>query len=68
MKYKLQENGVFDTEENLSIPNSSFNRHWIEYQEWLGAGNTPDPFESPLEILELVKEMLHTTVIQLGTI
>ena len=27
----------------LSIPNDPGNRHYIEYQEWLAAGNTPEP-------------------------
>jgi hypothetical protein len=42
-KYKISGNGVMDTERNLCIPNSEDNRHWREYQEWLGQGNTPDP-------------------------
>lgn len=45
-KYKLTENGVFDTENNLSIPNAPDNRHWREYQEWAAAGNVPDPIET----------------------
>ncbi len=28
---------------NLTIPNDPGNRHYIEYQEWLAAGNTPEP-------------------------
>lgn len=29
--------------EIMSIPNDPGNRHYIEYQEWLAAGNTPEP-------------------------
>lgn len=42
-KYKLQENGVLDTETGGNIPDSMDNRHWVEYQEWLTDDNTPDP-------------------------
>jgi len=42
-KYKLQENGVFDQENNMFIPNDPANRHWQEYQKWLAEGNQPDP-------------------------
>ncbi len=44
-KYKLQENGVLDTETSANIPDSMGNRHWVEYQEWLTDGNTPDPMD-----------------------
>jgi hypothetical protein len=47
MKYKLTENGVLDTETGAHIPNAEGNRHWQEYQEWLAAGNTPDPADPP---------------------
>ncbi len=42
-KYKLMESGVLDTETFANIPDSMGNRHWVEYQKWLGKGNTPDP-------------------------
>jgi hypothetical protein len=42
-KYKLIENGVFDTETGANIPDDAGNRHWVEYQEWLAEPNTPDP-------------------------
>lgn len=49
MKYKLQENGVLDTETGASIPNSTDNRHWNMYLEW-ALSNTADPEFSPTEI------------------
>lgn len=42
-KYKLNPNGVTDTETGACIPEASDNRHWVEYQEWLAEGNVPDP-------------------------
>ena len=52
MKYKLQENGVFDTEENMSIPDSTGNRHWRQYLEWVALGNTADPEFTAQEITD----------------
>ena len=49
-RYKLTSNGVFDNQTGASIPNAPGNRHWQEYQEWLGAGsppNVPDPADVP---------------------
>lgn len=42
-KYKLQGDGVLNTETLAHIPNAPENRDWIEYQEWLALGNIPDP-------------------------
>jgi len=42
-KYKLQQNGVLDTETGANIPDDPANRHWAEYQEWLAVPNDPDP-------------------------
>ena len=57
MKYKLQENGVYDTETGQSIPNSTDNRHWNLYLEWLTEStgeppelNLPDPEFTAQEI------------------
>ena len=44
--YRLFPEGVFKGDK-LTIPNNIKNRHWREYQEWLAAGNTPDPDETP---------------------
>lgn len=44
-KYKLFKSGsVLDTENNRSFTDRS--PFWKEYQEWLAAGNTPDPAET----------------------
>lgn len=41
--YKLTDStSVTRTSDGMSIPPGK-NRYWIEYQAWLGAGNTPDP-------------------------
>lgn len=39
--------GVIRTADTAFIPNDPDNRDWQSYQEWLGAGNTPDPYVAP---------------------
>ena len=41
--YKLHGNGVLRTTDNAIIPNDAKNCDWKIYQQWLTAGNTPDP-------------------------
>lgn len=38
---------VIRTADGAAIPNSMDNADWRVYQEWLGAGNTPDPAPGP---------------------
>ena len=49
-KYKLSGDGVQDTETGAFIPVDADNRHWRMYQDWLAAGNSPDPEFTPEEI------------------
>ena len=35
--------GVYETENGGLIPFDEDNRHYVEYLEWVAAGNTPDP-------------------------
>lgn len=44
-KYKLQENGVLDTETGANIPDDTANRHWVEFGNWLATGNVADPMD-----------------------
>ena len=37
--------GVVRTADNAYIPDNNLNADWVEYQEWLAAGNTPEPRE-----------------------
>lgn len=64
MKYKLQQNGVLDTETGASIPESTSNRHWNAYLQWLTEStgsppvlNTPDPFETAQEISDRLRSV-----------
>lgn len=40
--YKLTESGVIRLADNAHIPAAPGNRDWMEYQEWLNEGNTPE--------------------------
>lgn len=42
-KYRLMPNGVKNNEIGAFIPNDPSNRDWAEFQDWLSAGNVPDP-------------------------
>ena len=47
MSYKLRVGGVHRLRDGAYIPNSMDSRDWREYQEWLKAGNIPDPADPP---------------------
>jgi hypothetical protein len=40
---------VLRTADGASIPADPANRDWVEYQNWLALGNTPDPYVPPPE-------------------
>lgn len=66
-RYKLQENGVLDTESGAHIPDDAGNRHWQEYQDWLAGtgefvGNgaqTPDPQYTLQEMKDNKKQEIN---------
>jgi len=49
-KYKVAGDCVVDQERGCFIPNSAGNRDYREYQEWLEAGNVPDPADPPVPL------------------
>jgi len=62
-KYRLQELGVYDTENNRAIPDSVQNVQWIEYQQWLTDGNTPDPI--PIDAPPTAEGLLKASDVQM---
>lgn len=52
-KYKLlNDDRIYDQENNLIIPADLSNMDYIEYLAWVDDGNTPDPYQTAEEILE----------------
>ena len=43
----INENGVFRVNEKFSVPDDMGNRDRVMIQEWIDAGNTPDPYVEP---------------------
>lgn len=43
MAYKLLKSGVRRIADGACIPEAAGNSDWQRYQEWLAAGNTPEP-------------------------
>lgn len=41
--YKRTSEGAVRLEDGAIIPSDERNRDWLEYQQWLAAGNVPDP-------------------------
>ncbi len=55
MNYKLTDDGVQRLNDGAWIPETTDNRDWVEYQEWIADGNTPlpadvDPVQKPTEL------------------
>lgn len=44
--YKVANNGVIRLVDSAFIPADPGNRDWQEYQDWIDAGNTPNPAQS----------------------
>ena len=47
-QYVLAEHGVTRASDRAGIPDDDRNRDWQAYQEWLAAGNVPDPIPAPV--------------------
>lgn len=60
-KYRMRDGGgVYHTEKKLYIPESEENRYWIEFKEWVAAGNVPDPAPPNRQVdFEAVARPLH---------
>jgi hypothetical protein len=52
--YKLLKQGVRRTVDNAFIPAAEGNSDWQRYQEWLAAGNTPEPADPEPQVFPVV--------------
>jgi hypothetical protein len=46
-KVALQEDGSYQVNDNVFVPDDMGNRHRVMIQEWIDAGNTPTPYVVP---------------------
>lgn len=46
-RYRTLLRGMYDTQESLAITPDD-NVRWAVYQQWLAAGNSPDPLPAPV--------------------
>jgi hypothetical protein len=51
-KVAMQEDGSYQVNDNVSVPNDMGNRHRVMVQEWIDAGNTPTPYSAPVKTWE----------------
>lgn len=60
---------VIRTSDGACIPNDPGNRDWIEYQDWIVAGNTPDPYiPPPAPILDITRRQFYQRLAVQGVI
>jgi hypothetical protein len=60
---EILESGVFLVNGNLSVPDNMGNRHRVMIQEWIDAGNTPDPYVGPTDLENWVEDMARSDAI-----
>ena len=46
-KVVLQEDGSYQVNDSMTVPDNMNNRHRVMVQEWIDAGNTPIPYVEP---------------------
>lgn len=52
-------NGIIRDADGANIPADPANRDWREYQDWLAAGNTPNPYVVPPRAVPQTVSMLN---------
>lgn len=48
-KVALQEDGSYQVNDNVFVPNDMGNGHRVMIQAWIDAGNTPTPYVAPVK-------------------
>lgn len=54
MTYKLLKSGVRRIADGACIPDAAGNSDWRKYQDWLSAGNTPEPADPEPQVFPVV--------------
>ena len=53
----MQEDGNFIVNGRMTVPDRMENRHRVMIQEWIDAGNTPDPYVGPTAMENWIESM-----------
>jgi hypothetical protein len=48
-KVALQEDGSYQVNDSMGVPDDMGNRHRRKVQAWIDAGNTPTPYSAPVK-------------------
>jgi hypothetical protein len=54
---EIQEDGSYKVNGDTFVPDDMDNRHRVMIQEWIDAGNTPDPYVGPTALENWVEDM-----------
>jgi hypothetical protein len=55
-----KEDGGYLVNDRFTVPNDMGNRHRVMVQEWIDAGNTPDPYVGPTDLENWTEEMARS--------
>ena len=64
-KVALQEDGSYQVNDSMGVPDDMGNRHRRKLQVWIDAGNTPTPFSAPVKTWEENRQAEYPTVEEL---
>ena len=66
-KVQIREDGGFLVNDNMGVPTDMGNRHRVMIQEWIDAGNVPDPYVGPTD-LEKWQEVMEVSDTKLSRV
>ena len=64
-KVAIQEDGSYQVNDNVFVPDDLGNRHRRKVQEWIDAGNTPTPYSAPVKTWEENRQAEYPTIEEL---
>ena len=64
-KVAIQEDGSYQVNDNVFVPDDLGNRHRRKVQEWIDAGNTPTPYSAPVKTWEENRQEEYPTIEEL---
>ena len=64
-KVAIQEDGSYQVNDNVFVPDDLGNRHRRKVQAWIDAGNTPTPYSAPVKTWEENRQAEYPTIEEL---